>query len=493
MKNKLIYILFLILLIKINTYIVLPINKLNPELELLINNNNDTDPVKYNQISNIYTTIYMGNSPYKLLVKLSPYNNYFTFTPIQKFSSNVTNYIFYNPFLSKSLHRNKAINYKEEFREVTDVFYFRIKQGDISSNYIIEKNDDDFDMDYNKENKIKEDGYNPYLYLNFLISNWYFGDNYTAVLGLSRYGDEYDYANFINELKDKSIINNSLWSVEFNNDMYENNNNYIGNLIIGEYSHIYEPKKYKKENYYKIKLFDDNLFLNNNNDWIFIIDNSFIIMEGEIRTSLNYIKYMDIIFGLETIRAPYFLFEQLNFIFFGKYFDSDICQYQEEKTDNDEIMYITCPKPYFNEKDIKLFPKIIFNIKSEKKFNLKLELNYTDLFVTKKDKVYFLIYFTKYQRQNIINIGQIFLKKYKFVFDYDNDEIGIYLNDLNIKENKSKFFYIFLIILLLSILLCYKKGYFNNKQFYLLDKGNKSLERLNKDNLKKQYELDDKI
>ena len=113
--------------------------------------------------------------------------------------------------------------------------------------------------------------------------------------------------------------------------------------------------------------------------------------------------------------------------------------------------------------------------------------------MTKKDKVYFLIYFTKYQRQNIINIGQIFLKKYKFVFDYDNDEIGIYLNDLNIKENKSKFFYIFLIILLLSILLCYKKGYFNNKKFYLLDKGNKSLERLNKDNLKKQYELDDKI
>ena len=178
---------------------------------------------------------------------------------------------------------------------------------------------------------------------------------------------------------------------------------------------------------------------------------------------------------------------------FFKDFDSDICQYQEEKTDNDEIMYITCSKPYFNEKDIKLFPKIIFNIKSEKKLNIKLELNYTDLFVTKKDKVYFLIYFTKYQRQNIINIGQIFLKKYKFVFDYDNDEIGIYLNDLNIKENKSKFFYIFLIILLLSILLCYKKGYFNNKKFYLLDKGNKSLERLNKDNLKKQYELDDKI
>ena len=429
--------------IYINTYIILPFNQLNSDLEKLINNNDINNIITSNSLLNLYTSIYMGNTPFKLLVKLYPYNNFFSFSPIPYVHFNLTKYLFYNPFLSKSLHRNKDINYKEEFREVTDIFYFITNEEDIVNIY-----------DKKNTSQIKEDKYKSYLYLNCLLSNWHFSDNYTGYLGLGRNSSYYRQYHFIKELKAKSVINHSIWSLDFNASY----KNYVrGNLIIGEYPHIYDPNKYKKENYYIIKLFNDNYNENNNNEWIFKIDNSYILKEGEVRTSSNYIKFIDIIFGLYFMQAPYFLFEQLKFLFFEKYFENKICQFQKVQKDNDEKIFIFCSKKNFGEIEKNFFPKIIFNIKNNSNL-IQLELNYTDLFITKNDKIFFSIAFSLHDRQDMIKVGQIFLHKYKFVFDYDNEEIGLYIsNNLNNRQNKEIMYIIFSIAFFGFIFFGYKK------------------------------------
>ena len=432
MKKNLIFSLFF--LIYVNTYIIIPFNQLNPDLEKIINSNDITSMTTSNSILNLYTSIYLGDTPYKLLLKLSPYNNYFSFITIPNIKFNYTNYTFYNPFLSKSLHRNKNINYKEEFREVTDVFYFITNEEDINNIY-------------QKDNNIEEN-FKPYLYLNCFLSNWYFSDNYTGILGLGRNSSNYPQYNFMKELRAKSVINNSIWSVDFNNS----NNEFIdyekGNLILGEFPHVYNPSRYKIENYYKIKLYEDYFNINNNNDWFIKIENSYILKEGEVRTSSNYINYINIIFGLYTMQAPYFLFEQLKSLFFEKYFNKKICQYQKVLKDNEEKIIIFCSKKNFGKNEQKLFPKIIFYIKNYSEI-IQLELNDTDVFVTKSDKVYFMINFDLNGRQDLIKVGQIFLYKYKMVFDYDNDEIGIYISNKIDKSRKGykEIIWIFFIIL----------------------------------------------
>jgi hypothetical protein len=447
------FLIFIFLFIYIDTYIILPFDQLNQKLEYHINNNDITNITTENSILNLYTTIYMGNPPFKLLIKLFPYNNYFSFTPIPFTNFNYTNFTFYNPFLSKSLHRNKNIDFKEEFREVTDVFYFITNENDISDIYQSEKNSD-----------IKQEKFKPYLYLNCFVSNWHFSDNYTGVLGLSRNYANYQEANFIKELQAKSVINNSIWSVEFNNnfnnDLKDKKDNIYkkGNLIIGEYPHIYNPKKYNEKNYYKIGLYYDNVNKNNNNEWIIKIYNTYIIKKGEVRTSSNYIKYINIIFGLYTMQAPYFLFEQLSALFFEKYFENKICQYEKYQKENDEKIYIFCSKNNFDIKEQNLFPKIVFNIKNSSNI-IKFEFNSTDLFASKNDKVYFLISFSLHDRQDMIKVGQIFLYKYKIVFDYNNEEIGLYISsDFNQKGNKDILIYI-IIIFIFVVFFGYKKGW----------------------------------
>ena len=455
---KIIFI-FIFLFIYVNNFIILPFTQLNQNLEYLINNNDITNITSANPILNLYSTIFLGNTPFKLLLKLYPYNNYFSFSAITQIDYNYTNYTFYNPFISKSLHVNKNINFNEEFREVTDVFYFMSYEGDINNIYKERKN-----LDFKLNN------FKPYLYLNCFVSNWYFSSNYTGILGLGRSSSNYPNNNFIKELKVKSVINNSIWTVEFNNE--KNNTSFDkGNLIIGEYPHIYNPNKYKEENYYKLKLFDDTLNIKYNNDWVIKVDNSYIIKEGEVRTSSNYINFIDIIFGLYTMQAPYFLFEQLKFIFFEKYFDKKICKFQKLIKDNDEKIYIFCSKKFFDLNEQKLFPKIIFNIKNSSNI-VQFELNYKDVFITKNNTVFFMINFSlKEDRQDMIKVGLIFLNKYKMVFDYENDEIGIYLNN---KENNNKNNKLFILLFLILFLCCFCLTFFGYKKGLWCVEKNKS-------------------
>ena len=95
---------------------------------------------------------------------------------------------------------------------------------------------------------------------------------------------------------------------------------------------------------------------------------------------------------------------------------------------------------------------------------MQLESNfvfdYNDLFFYKDDLVYFLILFREIDI-NSFRIGEIFLKKYKLVFNHDSKMIGFYSNindnkieNKNIIKDKGGSNFSLTNILLIIILVC---------------------------------------
>ena len=168
--------------------------------------------------------------------------------------------------------------------------------------------------------------------------------------------------------------------------------------------------------------------------------------------------------------APKKLFSQLKLIYFDDLFDKRICDYKKIKTYDDKVIVVYCDKKKFEYKYKSKFPSIIFEVKE---FG-KLELNYKDVFITKNDKIYFMIAFLSKGLENTIKMGQILLYKYKFTFDYDNKEIGYYQTNLKTQKVvqriqrtfRKKIFLIFIIFLIIigGLFYYYKKGYIRNKK-----------------------------
>ena len=71
----------------------------------------------------------------------------------------------------------------------------------------------------------------------------------------------------------------------------------------------------------------------------------------------------------------------------------------------------------------------------------------------------------------MIKVGLIFLNKYKMVFDYENDEIGIYLNN---KENNNKNNKLFILLFLILFLCCFCLTFFGYKKGLWCVEKNKS-------------------
>ncbi len=213
-----------------------------------------------------------------------------------------------------------------------------------------------------------------------------------------------DY-NIIMQLKEKNITNSNIFSFNYN----ENDDN--GYLIIDKINNNENMNVIQTSSKWKINF--DNIQINNYSlSKIFEVELS-IEFNGILGTK----EYLKII----------------NTTFFNK----NKCSFNKNNVYN--YFYYICEKNI----NLKLFPKLIFYLKN---INYNFEFTYNELFKEINNKYYFLIIF----HSNILIkkwiFGEIFFKKYKLFFDYDNK---IILFEKKIKKNKIKFKLTYLIIILL--------------------------------------------
>ena len=239
--------------------------------------------------------------------------------------------------------------------------------------------------------------------------------------GLTFYSKRFSEEQFIYQLKKNQIINSYVFYFKYNDK------DNTGNLIIGNYPHEigdnYNKNLLKlvyiniKNNEIKWKISMDEIFNGNN----LIEEKSFIEFKIDIKGIIGTKIYND----------------YLN-IFINN--NSDKCKMEISKDNN--FKYYYCDKKV----DFSKFESLYFK---QKEFNTTFELNYKDLWFEFNGNYYFLIIF----HNNNLNdknwiLGEIFLKKYLFVFDKEKKVIGYY----TIEKKGFPFLFILNIILVILVL-----------------------------------------
>ena len=488
------FFIFLIYLISSYSYIIIPFQELE---------NDDIYEFKdveqlLNELSylKLYSEFYMGFYTKMLPVFFKKDVDFFYLGELNEDKlKNADNYKAIESSSLKKFEDEKYYSLIEEndYRRATETINFLMTEGDIKTIY----KDENGQIEANNYLKFEHIKlfipYKDYKYINFQYYAGYMGFAYPN----NKY---YDKTNFLKELKDKALINKTIWSVQFP-DIDEDTVK-KGNIVIGEYPHIYEPNYYKEEQYLRMKIPE---IYNNNTEyaWKLNVDSASILKlyyentdKKEIGLSCDYIKSISIEFGLYMMYAPKKLFDQLKELYFENLFDKGICDYKKIKTDEDKIIIVYCDKDLFEVKDQMEFPKIIFDIQ---KLGGNFELTYKEVFMTKNNKVYLMIAFSSKQIVSNIKLGQIFLYKYQFTFDYDNREIGVYRNDLSSQKvahrikrafrGKQLFIYFVLVAIVIGLCYCYKKGYILKKKAIDYNTVNKNIEHFTGEDIEQGYEL----
>ena len=159
-KNKISYILFILCIMFINSYIVLPFKEIKKDEAYDFK---DVDDL-LNEVSylNIYSDFYLGSSPHKLPVIFKPNIDYFMLTKNDEDQLQSSDN--YNPSTSESLKiltsEDKVNLNKETFSFFSETFHFLMTEGDLSSIY------SDKSM-----GKINANNYYSFININYLKSD----------------------------------------------------------------------------------------------------------------------------------------------------------------------------------------------------------------------------------------------------------------------------------------------------------------------------------
>ena len=281
-----------------------------------------------------------------------------------------------------------------------------------------------FENEKNNKEKISE--------LSFILLQKNKTEISNGIIGLKSKSNE---NSFINQLKKKNYIQNYTFIISYEND-------FKGEIIFGNYPHIYNKKYYKEEDFFFIPIqsysswkimFDSISYINGKVD---NYENAIVNFNfGGILGSLLYQKYLN-----QSFFKDYFLNKSCSINYFIYYEDYDY-----------ELKYsqIICDKNI----NISNFPPLNF---TKKQYNITINFTYQDLFRIYNDKYYLMVFFEVDRIFEWI-LGEPFFWKFETVFDVDKSIIGFYKK---IKKDKDyKFVYIIIIIILsflviiLSILL----------------------------------------
>ena len=245
------------------------------------------------------------------------------------------------------------------------------------------------------------------------------------------------YDCWIKQLKKSDYIETTYWTIEFNNnkkglfDIYNNEDEYEGNLVIGLPPHKFNPNKYKEDifrstvskvrykNYedYRVNLwgiiFDKIYFISNNST-----KDEIILQSTKCKFSLD----------INLIEGSTNYLNNIEQEFFNELYNKSICYKERIKSEKNGLYYmITCDKNYYEE--MKNFPTLYFK---SNELDYIFELTYKDLFSINGDKIFFMVIFRS--REAMFTFGKLFYKKYLFTFSFDNKIIGFYNDKISIEK-----------------------------------------------------------
>ena len=366
--------------------------------------------------------------------------------PLQKFNQepNISNtYQFINYFESKNLFsvvkigeplQEIEILIKDgEYKFLIDSYYCNLKSfynKSLSKTFTYNINIEDETDYYLKEDNIAQETFYVYSDLNLQnikkIENIKFkyeekiNEIYNcAKISLQIFKNNYN--NFIFQLKKLGYIDNYSWTIKF----IENDTNFEGYLIIGDYPHIYESKIYDE--------IDLRTTLNNvaESGWNLEFKNIYFNDTYLTHYMTGIISFSTLgIIGTEEYKS------KIGPDFFRYYIDKNIC-YEDSSSTHYFIYY--CKSNLFNKTDINKFPILKFY---HYQYNYTFSFSGEDLFMKSNGYYYFMIVFDRYNYRQW-TFGKLFLRKYQLVYNPDSKMIIYYINkkdangNTNSEENTS--------------------------------------------------------
>ena len=229
-----------------------------------------------------------------------------------------------------------------------------------------------------------------------------------------------DKANLIFQLKKMNLINSTIFSIKYNKDDE-------GELIIGDFPHIYDPINYSENNLFMNKV---TIFTCPPYNW--------------------YSRFSELIYNNESLIIPKLFYFSIDhgFIeaplsvkhYFKSFFDKYNNSCKEDRINNYFVFY--CEKDVINN-----FNSISFTFQAQQSYqnghlnNLKMEFNYQDLFLKDKNSNNKIYYFQIiFKNNNDWIFGKPVFKKYRIIFDQDKKMYGIY-NYINYINNHNEDIY----------------------------------------------------
>lgn len=358
--------------------------------------------------SNYYTIINVGSNNQLIPMRLS-FNSYQSFLTISNYSGD---FIKYDP--------DKSTTYQKTYGERYFSFINILKGMNSKEKFTLK------DID-NKEISCNN--------INFILATVP-NVNISGEFGMcpstkdEQYNQLFDY-NFILNLYNNNYIKHKIFSINFFNKN-------SGEILIGD-----RPSEYS--NYDKDTFVEKNIPIDKNGYFWGLL---------ELRTSLNgktlYIKDQTAKFAIESyVIKPHVNYkDRIDELFFNEKIKSNKCIFVNESI---EYSFYHCDKDI----DLTNFPTLSLY---QRTFNYTFELNASDLFEDFEDRKYFLMNFVEEDDDisSIWILGQPFLKKYKFTYNFDARTVGMYFGMIEEekqeneeKENKENEFNKFWIILII--------------------------------------------
>ena len=429
---------FINIIIKINSYIVIPLKTFkNPEVKK--SSNLCEDFLLSNLNNTIYVEIEAGLPIQKIPALLFS----------EEFGFFIINHKCLIPSSFDTLEKSTTFskselyeNYRYKFRHQTDmilgndIFKFPTETSSRAQallNFMYSPN-------LQKSSSIKEENCD----LHFADDE---NHEYTCA-GIGLRGAEYlgkDYEkNLIKQLFYENVIDNNIFSI-----IYSSNDE--GTFLIGAYPHEHDKDNFFEPQLRYISTVNDNFFI----FWTIHPDNIFFSSNNNNHTITNNL-ICTLEYNLGVIYGTEIYYNLIKEHFFNKLIMENKC-HEEEVHSKYNVFFCD------NKNDIKNFPSLNLYLQQ---LLFTFNLDYTDLFYEKNGKYFFNIIFDKNNKIQW-KLGKPFLKKYVFVYDYKAKTIGFYNEQLPGGKKRSKFLSILLNIFYFIIIVGFGYiGFYYGKKVY---------------------------